>query len=333
MPSESARLQAKEALEAPHDRFRGAVATTLDEVRSILRGGEADGRVERVLLELGHFAQGRIDPERFSSHFEAGRALDPSSLATIQQAFETLSNVAERYDEVLSYLRLKPGEDLAEGVARGLATAGTAFGAARLVELARHGHRDVEAFPDFLNSFPFRYWNRIERQVAPPLIVELDGGDLQAGGLARFLDGGQKIVLLVNGSAPPAPLVRLITPGLFVMQTSTAEELEEIGKCAGPAIAALLPEGAATFVHRPVDGEIWERLEVRHLPERARGSVGSISHHQQEEELEQLRLLASISRPAPAPSANGGAPADPADRLASWLLTQAELDGPQPEAG
>jgi hypothetical protein len=34
-------------------------------------------------------------------------------------------------------------------------------------------------------------------------VVEVDGGDLQAGGLAEFLDGAQKIVLVVRGPAPP----------------------------------------------------------------------------------------------------------------------------------
>jgi hypothetical protein len=38
-----------------------------------------------------------------------------------------------------------------------------------------------------------------ERLLAPPLVVEVERRDLHAAGLAEYLDGAQKIVLVVDG--------------------------------------------------------------------------------------------------------------------------------------
>jgi hypothetical protein len=224
-----------------------------------------------------------------------------------------------------------------------LAEIGRAFGAARSFELARQGRLKDGDRDSYIGGFPFRRWNRAERQIAPPLVVELDGHDAQACGLAEFLVGRQKIVLVVRDECPPALLARLITPAMFVMQTHDVAELAEIALHDGPAIAALVPESAARFVHRPGKPAAWERLEVKHLPAAPpRMSIGRYSTFQQSEELELLRALAE--KPADKPveplaATNGAqagtaaaaaappaaAPADPADRLAAWLLSQADL--------
>ena len=86
------------------------------------------------------------------------------------------------------------------------------FGASRAVELARSDLFDPDQHNHFLSTLPFRKWNRAGRQLAPPLVVELEAEDLLPAGLGEFLDGVVKIVLVVKGPTTPAPLARLITP-------------------------------------------------------------------------------------------------------------------------
>ncbi len=105
-----------------------------------------------------------------------------------------------------------------------------------------------------LDAAEFRAWNKAERRFAPPLVVEVDGADLHAGALLDFADGREKIVLVVRGAMPPAPLVRCITPGTFVLQTVDGTRPRPLAAFDGPAIAALVPEGAAVFLHDPGAG-------------------------------------------------------------------------------
>ncbi|MEE8360841.1 MAG: hypothetical protein V3R71_01735, partial [Gemmatimonadales bacterium] len=184
-----------------------------------------------------------------------------------------------------------------------------------------------------LGSFPFSQWSSRERSMAPPLMVTVDGADLDCATLAKFMDGSTHIVLVVQNEAPPAPLVRLITPGTYVLQTHDGSGLDRLAEWDGPGIAALMPESAARFVHDPSTGSTpAERISLDHTPdEKSIRPVGGTSVFQQLEELKQLELLAT---PPPAPAAPAalaapaGAPA-PADKLAAWLLQQADL----PDAG
>jgi hypothetical protein len=213
-------------------------------------------------------------------------------------------------------------------VGAALAAAGRAFGAAQLVELIRSGRWNPTAQAELLGPFSFRRWNRAERQIAPALVVEVDGSDLHAGGLGEFLDGAQKIVLVVNAPAPPAPLVSLITPGVYVAQVTDPAELDELARIPGPAVAAVMPEGAARFVHRPAPGRpLGERLSVGFLPgDESCATLARYSAFRQQEELEQLRELAAVPAPAAA-DPDPAPPAEQVDRLAAWLLRQADLGG------
>jgi hypothetical protein len=177
--------------------------------------------------------------------------------------------------------------------------------------------------------------------------VELDGADLHVGGLADFLDGGFKLVLVVRGESPPASLVRLITPGVLVVQTDQPDDLTLLKEWSGPAVAALVPETAARFIHEPVRDEKPARLRVERVPEDPpRVALGGLTAFQQEEELRQLASLAE--RGPVAAAANGTADlaaigagaggstgptnADPAGALAAWLLQQA-AQGLETDAG
>ena len=353
MPSDVRTGLALRALRAPRERFTSAVVAAVEEVRAFLEAHRPsfDGRAtRRAAVELGAFGAGRIDPERFGALLGGGPPLDGTALARVERALHEITGVAAAGDP-LFLAEVGDHADLHLAVGHALASAGRAFGAAQAVERVRSGHGDP-ADAGLPGPFPFRRWNRAERQIAPPLVVEVPGAALHAGGLAEYLDGAQKIVLLVRPPAPPAALARLITPGVLVMQTTEAGDLEEIGRFAGPAVAALVPEGAARFVHRPGTGRApGDRLSVQHLPdESAIRPLDGMSAFHQREELGLLREMSARVQgsrareeqeplgtghrapgtPPPAPpSATDATAAAPvtvdADRLAAWLLKQAEL--------
>jgi hypothetical protein len=299
--------------------------------------------------ELGPFAAGRIDPGRLAELFAPPKRGAPFERVLLQQALGALSSIQERGAESFS-LTLETGEKPVVEIRKVLGEVGRAFGAARVVELVRASQYRAGEHAEMLESFPFARWNRAERGIAPPLVVELDGADLHVGGLADFLDGGFKLILVVRGEAPPASLVRLITPGVLVVQTDQPEDLALFRNWDGPAIAALVPETSARFIHEPRSAAKAWRLRVERVPDEApRVALGGLTAFQQEEELQQLASMAEKGTagaaangtadlaPVSAGSAGASAPApsrgtDPAGALAAWLLQQA-AEGLQTDGG
>jgi hypothetical protein len=328
MPSDANIDPVLRSLAGPIGAFRSALALTLEQMRGFLASQQAargqEGPPEKALL--GAFAEGRIDFERFGSLLDRTPSVDAFSLGRIEDAYEVLRELdGSRIGEV----HAEPHGDLREAVARGLGALGRAFGAARVFELARTGrYREAEHGP-FLDAFPFHRWSRAERLVAPPLLVHVDGRGLRAEPLAEFLDGAVKIVLLVAGEPPLVPLVRLITPGTFVLQTRDGKGLDRLAAWSGPGIAAVVPEGPALFAHDPALGpEPWSRMHVEAMPELSRVPRGGRSARQEAEEVRQLEALATRPPEPPPIAAAAAAPAgsaEPADRLAAWLLAQADL--------
>lgn len=337
MPSDERVAEAMAGMSGRFNAFRSALATTLEELRGLMadyRPSE-DGRVERLGGELGHFAEGRIDLERFSSFVSTASKSDGATIEPVEDAFQTLTTLISQ-KEALFLVKLKRSGELHRTVAKALANLGRAFGAARAVELSKRNLYQASEHKKFHESFPQSRWNEAERTIAPPLVVRVEGSDLHVAGLAEFLDGSQKLVLVVRGDAPPAPLVRLITPGTYVVQSTGVDALERLAEWDGPAIAALMPESAAQFVHDPSGGsELADRLSVTYLPtDEPRKPLGSITASQQAEDLRQLKSLAATTarvsipggREERVPTAAGQPPtSDPADKLAAWLLSQADL--------
>jgi hypothetical protein len=105
--------------------------------------------------------------------------------------------------------------------------------------------------------------------------------------------------------------------------------LERFSSFEGPAVAALVPESAAQFVHDPARGKnAWQRVELISVPEKPpKQRVGGKSVRQQKEELEQLLSLAKGPVEGAATEVTAGASAEgsPVDKLAAWLLNQADL--------
>jgi hypothetical protein len=325
MPSDPRVAAALAALQQPIAEFRAAVQAALAQADAFVLAQSADKTAQAKLagVELGLFAEKHVDPARFAALFPAVAPADTASMKALEKARTILNAVSTKGDapflaEVTSGLKLGATIDAA------LASSGTALGAIIITELVRGGRYKAAEHARLLDPTEFRAWNRAERRFAPPLVVEVDGADLYAGALLDFADGREKIVLVVRGAAPPAPLARCITPGTFVVQTVDGTGLDRISSFEGPAIAAMMPEGAAVFMHDPAAGkEAWQRVTVRHLPLAPTSALGGMSAWQMGED---LRMLADVARTPFAVAGEGGkaAPAmgssEAVDRIAQWLL-------------
>ena len=334
MPSDERMETALRALASPIEKYRSAVVTTAEEVRGYLASHQPanENRDEAVAVSLGKFAAGRIDIDRFSTLLTNESADDPGILEKVEGAYKILNDIASGGDEVFR-VEVKSGSRLGDAVANRLSDVGRAFAAGRVAGLATMGSLNNSKNNKLLGPLRFADWNTSERQLAPPVVVEIDGADVRAGELAEFLDGNMKIVLVVRGESSPAPLIRLVTPSTFVMQTADEAGFERFAAFEGPAVAALVPESAARFVHDPAAGPgADDRLEVNHLPEELpKKALGGKSIRQQIDELEQLKVLASYSG-EPIVAVDGEGPIaermvsdHPVDQLAAWLLSQADL--------
>ncbi|MBI1734410.1 MAG: hypothetical protein HYR51_04480 [Candidatus Rokubacteria bacterium] len=331
MPSDDRVRLVLDALKPEALRFLGALDGAAEVLRRQLaaQGGGANGAAGRLAAELGPFGAARIDTGRLAQLLGAEAPAAPATLAALARALTSLESLAARGD-ALFVTTVTEAAGLRDTVAAALADIGRAFAAARIVHAVRTGHGGERI--GTVAPLPFAEWMRSERRLAPPLVVRLLGSDLRAGGLAEFLDGRQKIVLVVAGDSAPAPLARLVTPRTFVTQTHDGAGLDKLAAWDGPAIAALVSESAASFVHDPAAGSAsWQRITLGRLPENApRRTLGGLSPAQQIEELELLRTLATRP-PAAAIAADGAsapapaAAADPAGRLAAWLLGKTDL--------
>jgi len=336
MPSEptpttnSPAVAAGLALLKARDRHRSIVAATVEQVRPGLRPTNPnDGGNGASLPEpadtLGDLGAQLIDAGRFSALAQDSRATTAGADAPTRRAFDALSELLSQGEGVYE-IHVGEGESLRDKVAAAFTSLGRAFGAARVIELAQTGRFDDNEHTSLLKGLPFERWNEAERQVAPPLLVHVAGGSLVSGGLADFLDGAVKIVLLCEGAdAPLAPLASLITPGRFVLQTNEVAALQTLSAWAGPGIAALLPDDAARFVHDPTAGDSYfERIHVDALPDSALvRTVGQASAPSQRDALAHLASLTAET--ATLGEDDDRTPEDAENRLAAWLLKQARM--------
>jgi hypothetical protein len=336
MPSENRIAQILELLAPAREAHLSAIRLAADEMQSYLAVCQegADEIGARAAGELGSFAAGRINIQKFATTFYSTQAAPPEAIAAAEKALAVLREVEQLGDDLFS-IAIEPGAELRHSIDTAFARIGRAFGAARVFDLVRTRRYDAEAHDHLLERFPFHAWNRAERRLAPPLVVSVDGSALSAASLADYLDGSTRLILVVRGPAAPAPLARLITPGTFVAQISSPADLTKAIDSTAPAIAAIMPEGSALFTHNPAGGrEMSDRLVVHHRPTREpRRAIGRNSAAQQADELRLLDMLAA-PEPVPAkaaassrtsaetPAAAPAPPADPADRLANWLLQQ-----------
>lgn len=333
MPSDERVQQALEAVFGPREAFMSAVKIAVDQVESYLDAhtGPEEAKPERAASELGRFAEGRIDPQRFAALTGEHEPLDDRAQEVLKEALAVLRTLVKKGDDNF-LVHLEEGDSLVDRVEAALAASGRAFGAAEAVERIRTGGDAQTARQSFTGGNPPSRWNRAERRLAPPLVVSVPGGALDVEAMGRLLEGNIRIVLVVDGPAPPAALLPLITPGVFVLQTPDPEELVGLSETTGPAIAALLPDTCASFRHDPEGGAtLGRRLSVGEIPSaKTIRMLGTMTAWRQQEMLSQLASLKAAAEASIVASGNGtsgGAmetPA-PADRLAAWLLDQANL--------
>jgi hypothetical protein len=331
MPSDPRVALALRALQQSTAEFRSAVQAALTQVESLLAAQTAspDARAEQARRELGLFGAGRVKADTFAGFFHRITPLDETSKKALEHAAGHLREVSALGDSVFT-AEVTPGRGLGATIDAALSVAGRAFGAIIIAELVRGGRYNPAVHDSLWSTAEFRAWNRAERRFAPPLVVEVSGADLHAGALLDFADGREKLVLVVGGEMAPAALVRCITPGTFVMQTVEGHGLDRMAAFEGPAIAALVPEGAAVFTHDPAKGpEPWQRITLHHLPKAPAKAVGGASLWQMDQD---LKVLADLARtPFAVPGPQGGPPApalgagDAVDRLAGWLLDTSGL--------
>jgi hypothetical protein len=303
--------------------YRSGVVTSLERVRAML----ATGGASRSRRELGAFAAGRIDADRFAE-VAHGAALDTPARARIARCAEVLLELSGLPDDAF-VVDVPSGRRPIDIVNAALAKFGRAFHAATTADLVRGGTYDPMQGDGLKDDWGFERWSKAERRIAPPIVVTVDGSDLHVAAFAELLDGTERIVLVVRGTAAPAPLARLITPNTFVLQTTDATGLEAFSAYDGPAIAAFMPENTATFVHNPERGSApWQRLEIWRRPAaEPRRTIGGLSPRQQREELLHLEALAAQPTlptgtvDALVPHGSGNA----TERLADWLLAQSGL--------
>ncbi len=323
MPSDERIEQALEALSAQSQAFRSALAATIDQIGAYAhaQGAANEEKASIIAMELGPFAAKLVDPGEFSHYAENTPASPGNALNTVEDSLKALNELADKGDD-LFVVDVESGGSLWHSVATRLGELGRAFGAAHAFEQVKANGTKVEV----AKTLPFSNWSSKERRVAPPLVVVVDGADCRANALAEFLDGTQKIILLTRGESTPAPTVRLITPGVFVAQATDVAGLKGVGKWDGPGIGAVVPESAACFVHDPAGGEtVVQRMKIGSLPEDVRRKpMGGVSVAQQAEEMRQLKALGKAPK-AVTVVEEPEITVNPADKLAAWLLTRADL--------
>ena len=328
MPSDTPLARALAALARPIAEFHALVGDAIVQGEAVLSAQRADAtqRAAAAALSLGHFADARIDAGRFAALFPQMPSLAPDAKAALEHALMVLRAVQARGDDFF-IVDVSAGGRFGAALERAFETIGEALAAVMTEEQIRTG-RYESAQERLLRAQYFRTWSSAERRAAPPLVVLVDGADLQPGALLDYTDGREKIVLVIRGAAPPAPLARCVSPSTFVVQTVDGSGLDRLAAYDGPAVAALVPEGAAVFMHDPAGGrEPWQRLTVQHLPDPPKRALGGQSVWQMTQDLRVLASLATTPFTVPAPAGKEAARAvgadDAAERIAAWLVAQA----------
>lgn len=328
MPSDMPLALALAALARPIAEFHALVGDAIVQGETVLAAQRADAgqRAAAASLSLGHFADSRIDAGRFAALFPSVPALAPDAVAALEHALLVLRGVQVRGDDFF-VVDVPTGGRFGAALERAYEMFGVALGAVLMEEQIRAGGYESSQ-ERLLRTQYFRTWSSAERRAAPPLVILVDGSDLQPGPVLDYTDGREKIVLVIRGASAPAPLARCISPSTFVLQTVDGSGLDRLAAYEGPAVAAIVPESAAAFMHDPAGGrEPWQRLTVQHLPDAPKRAIGGQSVWQMTQDLRVLASLATTPFIVPAPAGGEAARAvgadDAAARIAAWLVQQA----------
>lgn len=335
MPSDQPLEGALRFTAEARERFLSSVRLTADQVGAHIRshGAPASAAVDRVAVELGAFAAGRVDAGRIAALASDEVALSDVAIGRLRAAGDVLAEIGglEPRDFVI---RVRDGQDLATEVITAMSHLGRAFVAAELANRVRLGGSpgaDASSDEAIEDRHP-RDWRSGAHEVAPPLVVVDSGGRIDLAPLRSVLEGNACIVMICGAGCPPAVLVPLLSPRVRLLQTTDIGDLDDLPTCEGPTVVAIVPEGAGVWLHSPVDDHgSGARIAVRHLPEEGDvRPVPGVSEWRQREDLRHLAALAAAPGVAggAAASSNGrqpGDPVEPVDMLAAWLIKQADV--------
>lgn len=320
MPSDALAQDALAAVAARISVFRFAVSAKLDRARQALASETGPGKVG---AELGAFASGLIDPAKFAMVSAGAAPLDAGARSAVEVASGILEDIlAADSDQFL--VEVPPGSSAGSTIGNRFKTLGAAFLAGAVIEHVRRRTFDPGRHGWPADTLPFGRWSSVERKLAPPLVVRLEGADLDPSELAPFMDGCVQLVLIVNGPCAPAPLARLISPSVFVAQADDVTVLEKIAHMESPAVAAIMNGPEARFVHDPRAGAaMFQRVSISRVPgAAARKSIGPRSAWQQREDLALLRSYVELTAPD---SPRQATTFDPTERLTAWLIEQSNV--------
>jgi hypothetical protein len=330
MQSDERVAAALSALRPRVAAFRFAVSGAAERASSTIA---AESGPTQARNALGDFGGRLIDPDRFAMVSSGAGPLDAFARDAVARAADLLGTLLRAGDEEF-VVDVGSGSSLSEAVRGRLAKLGSVFSTATLIEQVRRRTYDPAQQEGSSVEYPFELWSASERRFAPPLVVRVDGSDLDPFALAPLIDGWVRFILLVNEPSAPAPLARLISPGAFVAQSDDLNVLQRVADFDGPAVIAVMSGTGARFVHDPRAGSAtWQRIEATHLPEaQPRRSLSIRSAWQQRDDLAHLKALAERPMlPATTPEALlagvGAGSSDPAERLTAWLLDQSNPDG------
>ena len=307
--------------------FRSSLATTVGILRASLAQVTGDAGKQQEIAEksLGSFAAGRINSELFDKFATNKTKVAEGAGPVIERALDVMVELMDQGD-ALNRVQLNEDQNLRCMMSRTLKNIGRAFGAAQAVELAKAGMYSESEHEGMFDAYLYKHWTPAQRALAPAIVIELANGSAQTTNLGEFVDGNQKVVLVYGADCPPAPLARLVSPNMFVLQTTDCLGLEDFLSYQGPGVAAVVPQTSARFAHDPRRGAtIAARLVGIEIPGSPSFRVrGGLSVSQQQEDLAQLEALANAEAPAEVEEA--AEEANPVDKLAAFLLGKAHLD-------
>lgn len=323
MPSDPRTALALKSVASQHAAFERFVLMELARLRGILAAG-ASNTADRLGAELGMLGAAHIDVAQFAE-LAQGASHDAATRARLTHSIAVLTEVShKKIDDFVE--EIPEWRSASSVITSALGRWGRAFGAVVAADLARVDQYDPQQHDAFTQLFGFDRWNKAYRNHAPPIVAVVNDATHVAD-LSDVLDGNQHIVLVMRNGETPAGLVRLITPHALVLQTSDDRGLDRFAAYNGPAIAAMVHEDAACFLHDPAAGAApWQRLSIwKHATDHPRRSVSGLSPGQQREEILQLEALAvQPTLPAGALEALGAGSGDAAEKLAAWLLAQSQ---------
>lgn len=307
------------------DRYRLVASNTLERARTMLAFEPGPSRTR---VSLGEFAAGRIDPERFALVSAGADPLDVTGREVVEHVVVLIEDILAGSDEQF-FVSVGQAGSAAEAIRARLAGLGAVYAAARILDLVKRQGYDRLRDGSPSDGYSFERWTAAERALAPPLVVQLEGSDLDALALAPFVDGCVRLVLIVDGPATPAPLARLVSPGAVIAQVDDASLLAGLGEFDGPAVIAMMQGQEARFVHDPRAGSsAWKRMRIDRMPTvPPRKALGSRSAWQQRDDLAHLKALVEPPSLAHSAAGAGNGHADPADRLTAWLIEQSGPPG------